>query len=181
MHPAPERIAHAPRRITRSRIRRYAVSCFLLLLPALLWNLLLTDRLPPAFQRAEFWREIPRWVSVPENVLRSLVFLLPLLMPLELATPGQRRRVALFAAGTAVYFASWVALIAWPDSAWSTSAAGFLAPAYTPALWLCALGLWADRWMIPALPFRRWMYLATTAAFLVFHNLHTAVVYARNF
>jgi hypothetical protein len=161
-------------------IRRYLVSCFLLLLPILIWNLLLAAALPPAFQSAEFWRAIPRWVSVPENVLRSLVFLLPLLMPLELASGPQRRRLAMFAAGTAVYFASWVALIAWPDSAWSTSAAGFLAPAYTPALWLCALGLLADHWSIAALPFRRWMYLAAATAFLVFHNLHTAIVYARN-
>jgi len=131
---APERRTHAapPQRVTRAWIRTYAVSCFLLLLPALLWNLLLTDRLPPAFQRAEFWREIPRWVSVPENALRLPVFLLPLVMPLELVTPWQRRCLGLFAAGTAVYFASWVALIAWPNSAWSTSAAGFQAPAYTP-------------------------------------------------
>jgi hypothetical protein len=168
-------------RAATSVVRRYLSSCFLLLVPILVWNLLLASRLPPAFQGAEFWRDIPRWVSVPENVLRLLVFVLAALMPLELPTRRQRVRLAVFAAGVAAYFASWAVLITWPSSAWSTSAPGFLAPAYTPALWLFGLGLLSDRLFITALPFRRWMFFALAAGFLAFHNLHTAIVYARNF
>lgn len=164
-----------------SAARRYLSSCFLLLVPILVWNLALASQLPPAFQSAEFWRDIPCWVSAPENVLRLLVLVLPALMPLEIATRRQRAGLAVVAAGIAVYFASWVLLITWPTSAWSTSAPGFLAPAYTPALWLFGLGLLSGRLFITALPFRRWMFFALAAGFLAFHNLHAAIVYVRNF
>lgn len=182
IEPAAHVPAHRPsRHLTVTGIRRYFVSCFLLLVPILIWNLALTSRLPPAFQPSAFWRAIPSWVGIPENVLRVLVMLLPVLMPLEIRTHAHRVRLMLFAAGVAVYFASWVALIAWPASAWSTSAIGFLAPAYTPALWLFFLGRLPDRWLFSAWPFRRWVYFVPAAAFLVFHNLHAGIVYARAF
>jgi len=46
---------------------------------------------------------------------------------------------------------------------------------------LFGLGLVSDRLFITALPFRRWMFFALAAGFLAFHNLHTAIVYTRNF
>jgi hypothetical protein len=159
----------------------YFGSCFWLLVPVLLWNLLLTSRLPVALQPAEFWRDIPPWIGVPENVLRALVLSVPLVMRLELRSPRQKAALALFAAGLAAYFASWMVLIASPASRWSTSAAGFSAPAYTPALWLCGLGLLPERLTITRLPYRRWPYFALAAGFLVFHNLHAAIVYGRNY
>jgi hypothetical protein len=61
------------------------------------------------------------------------------------------------------------------------SAGGFLAPAYTPALWLSGLGALPERWVFPAWPFRRWAYFVVAAAFLAFHNLHAAIVYTRSY
>ncbi len=166
-------------RSTVGAIRRYATSCGLLLIPAVVWNLLLTDRLPSEFSASVFWLDIPRPLSLLENASRALVFAVPFFMPLDVAAPGQRRRLLIFAAGTLVYFASWLALIAAPSSAWSVSAVGFLAPAYTPALWLLGLALlgrrlfWGD-W------YRWWMYLPLAATFLAAHVGHTWLIFGRS-
>lgn len=159
-------------------LRRYATNCGLLLIPTLVWNLVLADRLPPAFSAEVFWRDIPRPLGMLENASRILVFALPFFMPLEVSPRGQRRRILFFAAGALVYFASWLPLIAAPSSMWAVSAAGFLAPAYTPAFWLLGLALlgrrlfWGD-W------YRWWMYLPIAAVFLAAHIGHTSLIYGR--
>ena len=106
----------------------------------------------------EFSRDIPPLVAYGENTLRVVVMVLPFLMPLEVATLGQRRGVRLFVVGTIVYFLSWVPLMIVPQSPWSTSWVGFVAPAYTPLLWLAGLGLIGRRFYVPS-AFRWWMYV----------------------
>ncbi len=160
-------------------IRWYATSCGLLLIPALIWNAAMTDQLPPAYAMSEFWRDIPASLGVVENLCRTLVVGLPFFMPLDLATAGQRRGVVIFALGTVAYFASWLVLIAAPSSSWSTSAFGFMAPAYTPALWLLGLGL-VGRRMFWGHRYRPWMYFLISGCFLVAHIWHTALVYGRS-
>lgn len=159
-------------------IQHYAVSCGLLLVPAILWNVALTKQLPPAFSLAEFWREIPVPLAFAENSLRVAVFALPFFMPLRLAAPNSRRALLLYAIGTLVYFASWLALILSPASSWSTSALGFVAPAYTPFLWLLGIAL-LGRQLFWGAFYRWWMYLVLALAFLATHITHTALVYAR--
>jgi hypothetical protein len=150
----------------------------LLLIPALVWNVLFACRLPQAFSPPEFWRDIPLPLRLVENISRIFVFSIPFLMPLEVSTRSQRWALLLFAIGTLIYFASWIALIAVPMSAWSTSALGFLALAYTPTLWLLALGFlgqrlyWGNR-------YRWWIYLIPTTLFLGAHLAHAALVFAR--
>lgn len=163
----------------RDALRRYALSCGLLLLPAILWNVAFFDRLPPEFAMSEFWREIPRSLALAENALRSAVFLLPFLMPLELSLPCQVRALVLFVTGTLVYFASWVILMVSPGSSWSMSAMGFTAPAYTPLLWLLGISLLGRR-LFWGTFYRWWMYLVVVLAFLVTHISHTALVYSRS-
>ena len=59
------------------------LNCFALVVPVLLLNLLLTDRLPQAmFGREVFWQHIPPAVAYGENVLRAAVIAIPLLIPL---------------------------------------------------------------------------------------------------
>ncbi|MBL8610339.1 MAG: hypothetical protein JNL38_23585 [Myxococcales bacterium] len=159
-------------------IRRYAWSCGLLLVPATLWNVALAGRLPPAFAPAESWREIPAPLSAAENGLRVAAFALPFFMPLDLSTPTAKRALLLYAVGTVLYFASWLALILSPGSSWSTSAVGFTAPAYTPFFWFFAIALLGRRLFWGAF-YRWWMYLALAVAFLGAHVSHTAIVYAR--
>ena len=160
-------------------LRRYATSCGVLLLPALVWNAALADRLPPVYSMSEFWRDIPAVLGALENLSRILVFALPFFMPLELSMAVQRRGLLLFALGTLVYFGSWLAVMASPSSSWSTSALGFMAPAYTPALWLLGLAMigrrlfWGHR-------YRWWMYILISALFLAAHIAHAALVYGRS-
>jgi len=124
---------------------RYARSCGLLLLPAIAWNIAFTSTLMPASAMAEFWRDIPAPLVFTENALRAVVFALPFAMPLHSVTQRERRALTVFALGTFVYFASWVALMSWPQSAWSGSVLGSLAPAWTPILWLPALAVLGQR------------------------------------
>lgn len=160
-------------------MRRYLFNCGWLLLPAVLWNLAFANRLPAAFQPQEFWRDIPSALAAVENSLRVVVFGLPFFMRLRWREPAQRRALLLFAVGTLIYFCSWLALMAAPQSAWATSALGFTAPAWTPALWLGALAL-LGRDLFWRRFYRRWMYALVSAAFLVAHISHTAIVFARN-
>lgn len=165
--------------MTLAAIQRYALTCGLLLIPASIWNIALIERLPPAFDPAEFWRDIPAGLTFAENSLRVAVFALPFFMPLRLSAPGAMSALRIFVVGTVVYFASWLVLILFPTSAWSTSALGFAAPAYTPFLWLLGIAL-LGRELFWGTFYRWWMYLALAVAFLVTHISHTALVYARS-
>jgi hypothetical protein len=156
----------------------YLCSCGLLLIPAMVWNGLFVRRLPRAFQPESFNSGIPPWLSSVENGARLLVFLLPFAMPLELASGRQRMGALVFAAGTAVYFASWLPLMLAPESVWSRSRWGFLAPAYTPAVWLLGLALLGQR-LFGTTSDSSWVYLACAAAFLAAHVAHAKMVFDR--
>jgi hypothetical protein len=160
-------------------MRDYLANCFWLLLPVLALNLLFSRQLPAAYQPGVFWRDIPRWISVPENLLRTLVMILPVIMRLRVSTPVQKLGLWIYFAGLAAYFTSWAALILFPWSGWSTSAIGFMAPAFTPIIWLVGIGLLGGQLLFTTVPFRSWMYWILSALFLVFHNLHAATVYSR--
>ncbi len=162
-----------------SRIKGYLYSCFWLLVPILIFNLLFTHRLPAAYQMNVFWKEIPRIISYPENLLRMLVMIVPIFMRLRVSNSGQKLGLGLYLAGLLVYFASWAVLIVFPQCAWSTSEIGFLAPAYTPIVWLTGIGLIGDELLLPQVPFRPWMYWSLSGLFLLFHNLHAVLVSSR--
>lgn len=159
---------------------RYVWSCGVLTIPILVWNVVFFRFLPPPLATKEFWRDIPRFVAYGENSLRLAVFLLPFLMPQEVATVVQRRGLLLFMVGTVCYFLAWVALMIAPRSRWSTSPLGFLAPAYTPLLWLVGLGLMGRRLYWPS-PYRWWWYIGLAFGFVVLHVAHANIVYARNY
>ena len=128
-----------------NRLSRYALSCGLLLIPAIAWNLAFTSKLMPPSAMAEFWRDIPAPLVLIENSLRALVFGLPFFMPLQITTKPERRALWVFVLGTLVYFASWLALMYWPHSAWASSIFGSLAPAYAPLLFLPSLAVLGKR------------------------------------
>lgn len=165
--------------MANSRVLSFLRNCFWLLLPILAFNMIFMRQLPAAYQMQVFWKVIPKAIGVPENILRTLIMILPAFMRLQLSTPRQKLGLWLYLAGLLVYFSSWAALIAAPQSAWSTSAAGFMAPAYTPILWLSGIGLIGDELHFQRIHFKPWMYWALSALFLIFHNLHAATVYSR--
>jgi len=155
-------------------------NCFVLFIPVLVVNATLAGQLPSAFQPNVFWADIPLFVSLPENVFRVLaVGILPALMPLSISSSAQRIGLSLFGMGTLIYLVSWAALIFAPLSVWGTSAIGFLAPAFTPALWFAGLAYIGDRWVFSRLPYRPWMYGLVAGLFLLFHNAHALIVWLR--
>jgi hypothetical protein len=158
---------------------RYALSCGLLLLPAAAWNILLAKRLPPAFQPEGFGCDIPVPLTFAENVLRTAVFVLPFLMPLDIAAPGAGRALLVYTVGMLLYFASWLGLIWFPGSRWSQRPLGFAAPAYTPLLWLLGIALLGER-LFWGTFYRGWMYPVVCVAFLIAHITHTMRVYVRS-
>ncbi|WP_157046197.1 hypothetical protein [Geotalea uraniireducens] len=153
---------------------------FWLLLPILVFNVIFARYLPSAYKTDQFWKDIPGWISLAENILRIAVMILPLVMRFSISTLSQRVGLWLYLVGIVLYFASWWVQIAFPESAWSTSAAGFLAPAYTPVVWLAGIALIGDTLTISAMPYSSRIYLVLSGLFLIFHNLHAWLVYARN-
>ena len=156
----------------------YLANCLWLLLPILLWNVIFTAKLPHSYSADLFDKDIPTWLAGGENFFRLVVFIFPLLMPLRIATGTQKLGLGLYLGGTLLYFLSWLALIYFPQSAWSTSAAGFLAPAYTPLIWLAGIGLIGNSLYIDT-PYHPWMYVTVSAIFIAFHLTHALTVYLR--
>ena len=164
---------------TLNGFSRYALSCGLLLIPAIAWNLAFTNKLMPASAMSEFWRDIPAPLVFIENLLRALVFGLPFAMPLQIATKPERRVLLVFVLGTLVYFASWLPLMYFPQSAWSLSILGSLAPVYTPILWLPSLAMLGKR-LFWGHFYHWWMYLLVCLIFLAAHVTHGAFIYFRS-
>ena len=151
----------------------------LLLLPIMAWNIIFAGKLPQAYLADVFEKDIPSLITNGENIFRLLVFISPLLMPLRVETPTQKLGLWLYIAGTTIYFISWLAQMYFPQSAWSVSAFGFLAPAYTPIIWLIGIGLIGGTLYFSS-PYRSWMYIVTSVIFIAFHLSHALTVYTRN-
>jgi hypothetical protein len=158
----------------------YLLNCLLLLLPIMAWNLIFASKLPWAYSEEVFSKDIPSFITSGENIFRLIVFILPVLMPLRIETQSQKIGLWLYIAGTAIYFVSWLAQMYFPQSAWSLSAFGFLAPAYTPLIWLVGIGLIGSMLYFSS-SYRSWMYIVTSVIFLGFHLSHALTVYTRNF
>ena len=159
---------------------RYAENCIWLIVPIMLVNLLLLRRLPKAYQADVFDHDIPRWIRIGENIARTIVFALPLFMPLKIGTFSQKAGFALYLIGTVLYCLSWGMQIWHPRSPWCRSAWGFMAPAYTPLIWLLGIGLIGTTLFLPV-GYSPWVYIALSAVFLAFHNIHAGIVYKRNY
>jgi hypothetical protein len=158
----------------------YLLNCPLLLLPIMAWNLFFANKLPLPYSEEVFSKDIPSFITNGENILRLFVFILPVLMPLRIETQSQKLGLWLYITGTAIYFISWLAQIYFPQSAWSLSVWGFLAPAYTPLIWLIGIGLIGNVLYFPS-PYRSWMYIAVSITFIGFHLSHALTVFMRNF
>ncbi len=145
--------------------------------PVMAWNILLAARLPAAFSPDVFWREVPSVIAIPEKTLRFALFALSGVTIIEVGATHVAG-LLVFGLGLAAYFSSWLALIYRPESRWSRHAVGFLAPAYTPSLWLAGVALSTtsyighEQWV-------RWAFVALSAGFLCFHVAHTTLIFRR--
>jgi hypothetical protein len=161
-----------------TKFRHYFANCFLLILPILVWNIALQSKLPEVFQQETGWQNSAFLLTAGEAISRIIVFALTLLMPLRISTGKQRAGLCLYSGGVALYFISWLPLIYFPDGKWSSSLAGFSGPAYTPLLWLTGIGLLGDSFYFN-LPFKRSYFFSSSIVFLLFHNVHTIMIYYR--
>ena len=154
----------------------YVLNCFWLIVPVLLLNAVLMKKLPSNYQPEFFSKDIPRWVSAGENILRILVIAATLVMPLGIGSPEQRVGLAVYLAGLVLYSLSWIMQVWFPKAAWSESRWGFMAPSYTPILWLVGIAIIGRECFVP-IPYWSWIYLGFSTVFLIFHNLHTWIVF----
>ncbi|MGA2349589.1 MAG: hypothetical protein ABSF70_04075 [Terracidiphilus sp.] len=159
-------------------ILHFLRNCFWLIVPVMLMNVLLMGKLPKMYQSEVFSRSIPVWVVAGENIFRLGIFVLPLLMQLQITRPGQKTGIVLYLAGLILYFSSWAMQIWFPNNQWSASRWGFMAPSYTPLVWLIGIALVGDSLYVP-IYYSPWIYIGLSAVFLIFHNLHTWIVYTR--
>ena len=160
---------------------RRPLGCGVPTVPILVWNVVCTRFLPPALASNEFSRAIPPLVTYGENTLRIVVMVLPFLMPLESRQAASAEASCCLRRGDGVLCSRVGPVMIAPQSGWSTSWLGFVAPAYTPIVWLTGLGLIAAGYSRARAPYRRWMYVALACGFVAFHVTHTSIVYARNY
>ncbi len=161
-----------------TRVRRYLLNCFLLTVPIMVWNLILTNHLPRPFQPEMFWNNIPLVLVIGERASRIMIFGLSLLMPLSITSKSQKKGLSLYIFGVLAYFASWLPLIWHPESVWSNCYLGFMAPAYTPMLWLTGIALIGNK-CYPNLRCIRWLFIILSVIFMLFHNIHAFIIYNR--
>ncbi len=136
------------------------LNCLWLILPIVIWNLILGPRITDARIISDSYS--PKGLLIAENVMRIFVFVLPLLMPLQLKDITSKTGLWIYILGTLIYFASWLPLLFAPQSAWSNSSAGLLAPRLTP--FLAFLGI--------ALIGHSWPYGVIAALFTIIHTWH---------
>lgn len=159
---------------------KYLLNGFLLIIPALLWNILLVKFLPEGYSGKIFDRNVPSWLLIFENILRFMVMILPLFMPVGLDTFLRRIGLAIYLTGILLYFASWLVQILFPKSCWSLSKAGFLAPAYTPAIWLTGIGLLTGSFLMFESLWISVIYIVLSFVFVSAHFVHTGIAYKNN-
>ena len=72
-------------------IKKYFFSCFLLIIPILLWDFIFQDKLPKAYQPEIFRNNIPSFLAYGENILRIILFVFIFLMPLKISTDTKKK------------------------------------------------------------------------------------------
>ena len=145
--------------------RLQLLNCFWLLLPIFAWNAIFASRLPQVGFKSDVG--VPHTILVAEQVLRIAVFVWPLLLPMSWQDPRSRAGLALYGLGVLIYFVSWLPLLYLPDAPWSRSAAGLLAPAYTPLLWLGGIALIGGSWP----------YALLSVLFVAVHAYHNVLAH----
>ena len=148
----------------------------ILIIPPMIITFGLWGALPGAYSPAMFWKDIPNWLGLFENIFRLVVFSLPGILYFGKREKDQSLGWYLYISGLVVYLASYLMQIIYPGSTWSQSLVGFTAPAWSTLLWFAGIGLVCMRSWLP-IPWHRAIYLLIASIFLIFHIGHTGLVY----
>lgn len=142
------------------KLELHLLNCFWLMLPLLAWNLILGPKISDP--RITSDDHSPKGLLIAENVMRMVVFALPLLISIRLGDSTRTAGMILYVVGTLVYFISWLPLILAPKPTWSNTTNGLLAPRITPLF--AFLGI--------ALIGRSWLYGLLAVLFIALHLWH---------
>ena len=154
-------------------------NCFILLLPVFIWNAIFFKSLPLFYQEEYFEKDIPPFVKWSENILRIIVFIMPLIMKISIKNTVNKVGLILYILGIIVYFSSWLMQIYCPKTKWSRSLAGFMAPAYTTIIWFVGICLIGSVTFIK-IPYFAFIYFTFCLLFVTVHSMHTFIVYTKN-
>lgn len=151
---------------------------YVALIPILLWNIVFISKLPPGYQPEAYNKEIPRLITVGENVFRLVIFALPLFFSLKINGSILREGGGVYIVGVILYFISWMLLMFLPSSRWSKSLIGFTAPAFIPVIWLIGISQMVEDCHI--FTYSKWHYIMPAILFSIFHVWHSVYVYKNN-
>ncbi len=153
----------------------YLINCFLLIFPVILWNYFFFEDLPNPYQEAFFWKDIPAYISVPENILRIPLFVLPYLMKIQ----ADEKKLVFYFITLTLYMASWCMQIYFPESAWSESVIGFTAPAFSALFIILSIGFIGKQAVFEKFPRMDLVYFSIGIPFIIFHTWHAYLIYSR--
>ncbi len=154
----------------------YLLNCFPFFIPVFVWNLIFYRKLPSGY-RKPVWDNVAKPIRVLENLFRALVFILPIFLKLEFATIVQRAGAICYGVGIVVYVSSWLIVIRRPESRWSRSAVGFMAPAWTTIGWLAGIGLIGQTPTPPGIPYNFLVYAGVAVVFSAVHTARAFLVF----
>ncbi len=161
-------------------IKKIFTNGFILLIPISVWNIIFSSKLPPAFDLKNFNSNIPPLILIGENLFRTIIFVIPLFMKINIHKTAAKRGLVVYIAGSVIYYLSWLVLMYAPNSMWSNNILGFAAPAYTPIIWLAGISLMTDSYYFK-IKYNKWHFIIPSIAFSIFHITHTILIYMRIF
>lgn len=150
--------------------------------PPLLFSLSLMTFLPNALTPAQFNEGIADVLLNIESIGRIFVFAMPAFFAIGISTKTQKRGLALYLAGVALYYLSYGTQNFFPNSDWSTSTIGFAASAYTNIFWTIGLGLLGEKfYFTERLRYRPIFYIVPAVVFVISHTTHAVIYHQRSF
>jgi hypothetical protein len=160
-------------------IKALLTNGYILIIPILVWNSLFTAKLPPAYDPKSFNSNIPLFILIGENIFRAIIFILPLLFKINITSVQGKQGFIIYIFGSILYYMSWLLLMFVPNSLWGSSIFGFVAPAYTPIIWLIGISLMVDSYYFK-IPYAKWQFIIPCIIFSIFHVTHAVLVYLRS-
>jgi len=150
------------------------------MIPVLIWNLIFFSQLPEAYAAEAAEKGMTGVWTILEHIFRALTFLLPLGMVFGFEKRRQKLGTILYVLGLLIYVGSWIPLMISPAGTWALSTRGFLAPAYTPIIWLLGIWLMSENDTIPRIPARKW-FLISAVLFTCIHTISFIVLLPHDF
>lgn len=158
-------------------IRLILTNGYWALFPILLWNLILASQLPVEYLPEYFNADIPVVILAGENLLRMVIFMLPLLTFFSLKETVNHKGFLMYIGGSLIYYLSWIILIYQYRNNIDYSVITFTAPAYTTLVWLIGIGLWVKPYSAK-FQFKK-VYIYSSILFVLFHTAHSLIVFYR--